>query len=132
MGVAFAHGLSEGKVLPVAKHFPGHGPISLDTHHTTPSRNVSLNDLLAADLIPFTQIRIFRVFLGHHDGPHLLSHDRRLGLPATFSKTLVTDALQTQLQYQGLVLTDDVEMVAPPYLKSLRIARCPRCLPVTT
>lgn len=110
MGVAFAHGLSEGKVLPVAKHFPGHGPISIDSHHTTPQRNVSLEDLTATDLVPFNQFASAEfasgIMVAHIAYPKI----DKSGLPATFSKVLITDILQKQLQYQGLVLTDDVEM----------------------
>lgn len=110
MGVAFAHGLSEGKVLPVAKHFPGHGPISLDSHHTTPERHVSLEDLSRADLIPFNQFASAQfqsgIMVAHIAYPKI----DKSGLPATFSKTLITDVLKEQLQYGGLILTDDVEM----------------------
>jgi beta-glucosidase-like glycosyl hydrolase len=110
MGVAFAHGLSDGNILPVAKHFPGHGPISFDSHHMTPTRNVSLNELLSADLIPFTQFAssdfASGIMIAHIAYPLIDSS----GLPATFSKTIVTDVLQNQLKYTGLILTDDVEM----------------------
>lgn len=119
MGVAFAHGLSEGNVLPVAKHFPGHGPISLDSHHTTPERQVSLEELSGADLIPFNQFASAQfqsgIMVAHIAYPKI----DKSGLPATFSKTLITDVLKTQLQYGGLILTDDVEMGGAAVFKRL-------------
>lgn len=119
MGVAFAHGLSEGKVLPVAKHYPGHGPISLDSHHTTPERNTTLEELNGADLIPFQQFASAQfasgIMVAHIAYPKI----DKSGLPATFSKTLITEILQEQLQYGGLVLTDDVEMGGAAVFKKL-------------
>lgn len=119
MGVAFAHGLSEGKVLPVAKHFPGHGPISLDSHHTTPERQVTLEDLSGADLIPFNQFASAQfqsgIMVAHIAYPKI----DKSGLPATFSKTLITSVLKNQLQYGGLILTDDVEMGGAAVFKRL-------------
>ncbi|MCB9072677.1 MAG: glycoside hydrolase family 3 protein [Bdellovibrionaceae bacterium] len=119
MGVAFAQGLSEGHILPVAKHFPGHGPISLDSHHMTPTRNVSLNELLGADLIPFTQFAAASfssgIMVAHIAYPLIDT----TSVPATFSKTLVTSVLQDQLHYNGLIVTDDVEMGGAAHIPKL-------------
>lgn len=119
MGVAFAHGLSEGKVLPVAKHYPGHGPISLDSHHTTPERHITLEELSGADLVPFNQFASAQfasgIMVAHIAYPLI----DKTGLPATFSKTLVTTILQEQLQFNGLILTDDVEMGGAAVFKKL-------------
>lgn len=119
MGVAFAHGLSEGKVIPVAKHFPGHGPISLDSHHTTPERQITLEELSTSDLVPFNQFAAAKfqsgIMVAHIAYPKI----DKSGLPATFSKTLVTSVLKEQLQYEGLILTDDVEMGGAAVFKKL-------------
>lgn len=110
MGIAFARGLSEGKILPVAKHYPGHGPIALDSHHLMPQRNLSLSELMASDLLPFQQFAnapfSSGVMVAHIAYPLI----DKSALPATYSKTLITDVLQNQLKYSGLILTDDIEM----------------------
>lgn len=110
MAVAFAHGLSDAHVLPVAKHYPGHGPISLDSHHTTPERHITLEELLSSDLVPFHQFASAPfgsgVMVAHIAYPKI----DKSGLPATFSKNIITDILIEQLKYSGLILTDDVEM----------------------
>lgn len=110
MGLAFAQGLEESKVLPVAKHFPGHGAIALDTHRTTPHRQISYQSLASSDLIPFTQFAatdiLSGVMVAHIAYPLIDSS----GAPATFSKHLVSKILIDDLKYKGLIMTDDLEM----------------------
>jgi beta-N-acetylhexosaminidase len=110
MGVAFAQGLEESQVIPVAKHFPGHGSISLDTHRTTPHRQISYQTLLNSDLIPFSQYASSEILGGimvaHISYPLIDSSQ----LPATYSKHLITQVLTEELKYKGLIMTDDIEM----------------------
>ena len=110
MGVAFAQGLEESQIIPVAKHFPGHGSISLDTHRTTPHRQISYQTLLNSDLIPFSQYASSEILGGimvaHISYPLIDSSQ----LPATYSKHLITQVLTEELKYKGLIMTDDIEM----------------------
>ncbi|MBY0314165.1 MAG: glycoside hydrolase family 3 protein [Bdellovibrionales bacterium] len=110
MGLAFAQGLAESKILPVAKHFPGHGPIALDTHQVTPSRSMSLGSLMNSELIPFTDFAASSmpsgVMVAHIVFPDIDPSNS----PATYSKKLVNDILLDQLKFKGLVMTDDIEM----------------------
>jgi beta-N-acetylhexosaminidase len=110
MGVAFAQGLSEAKILPIAKHFPGHGPIALDTHQMTPKRNISSSELFASDLIPFLQFANSNfssgIMVAHIAFPNIDKSE----LPATYSRKMVTDILSQQMKYKGLIMTDDIEM----------------------
>jgi beta-N-acetylhexosaminidase len=110
MGVAFAQGLEDSQIIPVAKHFPGHGSISLDTHKTTPHRQISYQTLLNSDLIPFSQYASSEILGGimvaHISYPLIDSSQ----LPATYSKHLITQVLTGELKYKGLIMTDDIEM----------------------
>ncbi len=110
MGVAFAQGLEESQIIPVAKHFPGHGSISLDTHRTTPHRQISYQTLLNSDLIPFSQYASSDIsggiMVAHISYPLIDSSQ----LPATYSKHLITQVLTEELKYKGLIMTDDIEM----------------------
>lgn len=117
MGIALAQGLAESKVMPVAKHFPGHGPIALDSHKMTPHRQISYSHLSAHDLVPFTQLSNTDVNSGimvaHISYPQIDSSN----MPATFSKKLVSDVLVEQLKYKGIIMTDDLEMSGAATLK---------------
>lgn len=119
MGVAMAQGLAESKVLPIAKHFPGHGPIALDSHKMTPHRQLSYSSLLANDLVPFTQLANTDINAGvmvaHIAYPQVDSS----GLPATYSKKIISGILLDQLKFKGLVLTDDLEMSGAATLKKI-------------
>lgn len=107
---AFARGLYSKKVIPVAKHFPGHGKIFSDSHVSTPYKKQTLNELLSIDLLPFTTL--FKsevpvaVMVAHVAYPLIDT----TGTPATFSKSLVSGILRTQLNFKGIAITDDIEM----------------------
>lgn len=119
MGVAFAQGLEESQVIPVAKHFPGHGSILLDTHRTTPHRQISYQTLLNSDLIPFSQYASSEIMGGimvAHISYPLIDSSK---LPATYSKHLITQVLSEELKYKGLVMTDDIEMAGAAALPQI-------------
>lgn len=110
-GGAFARGLKAAQVLPTAKHFPGHGSVSEDSHLQTPLVSKAAEQLRATDIIPFAK------FADDHDQPVavMLAHVAFTSLdatatPATFSHPIVTGLLRNQLKFTGLVLTDDIEM----------------------
>ncbi len=109
LGSRFAAGLSEAGVLPTAKHFPGHGGVA-DTHKVTPIKDASIETLNKVDLVPFAagfrEVPESAVMLAHIAYPKL----DPAGLPATFSKPVVTDLLREGMKFNGLVITDDIEM----------------------
>ncbi len=107
-GVAYARGHVRARVLPVAKHFPGIGPIPNDPHLSLVRRPVSMEELRTRDLVPFenfARIADSGIMISHLIYPKIDPH-----LPGTFSKAIVEDLLQTQLEYKGLVVTDDLMM----------------------
>ena len=103
---AFAAGLRDAGVVPVFKHFPGHGHATGDSHRqaaVTPPLAV----LEASDLVPYQRLlntSPVGVMVGHLDVPGLTSP----GEPASVSPSAVNDLLRTRLGYQGFVMTDDL------------------------
>jgi beta-N-acetylhexosaminidase len=109
-GVAFVGAaLGEG-LIPVAKHFPGHGRTPLDSHVALPDVGATLGDLERADLIPF------RAALGAGCPAVMVAHVRYRALdpalPASLSAEVIGGLLRGRLGFSGLVLSDDLEMAA--------------------
>ena len=106
-GLAFAEGILDGGLVPVAKHFPGHGRANADSHDevaTTPP----LDELRLVDLLPFGVLPAgAAVMVGHLVVPGLTD-----GLPASLSAAAVTGILRDELGFDGVVLTDDLAMGA--------------------
>lgn len=103
------------------KHFPGLGKSLTDPHKVLPSVNISKNDLLKQDIIPFTNNFAKTNFVMTS---HILYPQIDKDNPTTFSKTLVNDLLRTELGYDKVVITDDLNMDAVKkdenkYLKAL-------------
>jgi len=111
-GTAFIRGLQSEKMLSTAKHFPGHGATDVDSHSELPIINLSKAQLFRNDLIPFEEaikVGVTSVMIGHLEVPAL---EKEKGLPATFSKSIVTDLLQDKFGFDGLVVTDALNMHA--------------------
>lgn len=107
-GAAYARGHVRARVLPVAKHFPGIGPVPNDPHLSLVRRSVSMEELRTRDLVPFenfARIADSGIMISHLIYPKIDPVS-----PGTFSKAIVEDLLQTQLGYEGLVVTDDLMM----------------------
>ncbi len=110
-GAAFADGISSQRVMPVAKHFPGHGDTDRDSHNTLPVINVDYTTLIKRELMPFKNAinrGLNAVMVGHIAFPNIDSS----GKPATRSKIIINDLLREELGFNGIVLTDDIEMKA--------------------
>lgn len=108
-GLAFAHGLQDGGVIPVVKHFPGLGQASANTDFGR-ATDPPLGTLKAGALLPFeAAIRhgLPAVMVGEVSVPGL-TH----GLPATLSSAAITGLLRGQLGFHGLVLTDSLSGAA--------------------
>ncbi|MFG3442350.1 glycoside hydrolase family 3 protein [Nonomuraea sp. NPDC047897] len=102
---AFVRGLQSAGVAACVKHFPGHGDTSVDSHHGVPT--VSLDGVEAA-LRPFREAiaeGVRTVMTGH-----LLVPTYDPGLPATLSPKLLTGLLREELGFDGVIVTDAIEM----------------------
>lgn len=109
MSNAYAQGLEDGGVLSVAKHFPGHGDTSEDSHKTLPLVSASRKRLDEVELAPF------RSYFAEGFGGVMTAHLRipaldASGVPSSLSRKIVTDLLQRDLRFGGLIFTDGLEM----------------------
>ena len=103
-------GLKSQEVIPVGKHFPGHGDTLDDSHYSLPVITKTKSELESYEFIPFkTAIDngIPAIMVGH-----LLCTDIDNTYPASLSKTMVTGILKTELGFNGVVFTDDLTMDA--------------------
>lgn len=109
LGAAFVAGSLAAGVIPTAKHFPGHGDTSLDSHGNLPQINVDYNTLENRELVPFKYLiaeKVPAIMSGHLGFPKIIAN----GEPASLSKIFLTDILRNKLHYEGLVITDDMMM----------------------
>ena len=106
-GLAYADGLAEGGVVPVAKHFPGHGTADADSHVRLPT-TAALAEMRALDLVPFEAAvtRVPAVMMGHLDVPDLSD-----GVPTSLSAA-ATELLRDELGFDGVIISDDLTMGA--------------------
>ena len=98
------------KLIPVGKHFPGHGATSLDSHIELPEVNLDLTYLKDIETIPFQ--KAFLNGLEMIMTAHVKYKTVDPNYPATLSKNILTDFLKRELGFKGLVITDDLEMKA--------------------
>lgn len=110
LGTEVIQGLQQGGVMAVAKHFPGIGRTVRDSHFFLPELKAELSDLKQTDLVPFEaakEARVSGIMLSHILYPKLDRHWQ-----ASLSKAIAYDLLRTEMGYQGLVMTDDLDMKA--------------------
>lgn len=112
---AFARGLQESGLLATAKHFPGDGFGSLDQHLTTPNNPLSVDAWRAGPGAVYRQLiddGIRAIMPGHIALPALDEPDATNGLfpPATLSRRLMTGLLKQELGFEGLIVSDAVNM----------------------
>ena len=106
---AMADGLMQHWVIPVYKHFPGHGNTKEDSHEGLAISRRTPEELEACEWIPFRQAtRREAIMVGHVSLPKVTDSD----VPATLSHTVVTGILKDQLGFEGLVVTDSMSMGA--------------------
>lgn len=104
-------GLSAAGVYGMVKHFPGHGSTSGDSHDGAVSTDKTLEELMAEELVPFQSAidgGVNFVMVGHISAPNVTGDNA----PATLSKVLITDVLRGQMGYNGIVITDAMNMEA--------------------
>jgi beta-glucosidase-like glycosyl hydrolase len=106
----YAKGLLDSGVMPVMKHFPGHGDTDVDSHKDLPVILHSKQRLDSLELYPFKQLiqqGIPAIMVAHLNIPALDSSKNR---PSTLSKNIVTDLLKNELGFNGLIFTDALNM----------------------
>lgn len=118
IGRAVADGLMEAGVLAVMKHLPGHGLSHLDTHHDLPVVDAALEDLRAVDFAPFRALNDLPMAMT----AHLVFAALDPGLPATQSPTMIR-LIREEIGFQGLLMTDDLNMQALSGTLAERTAR---------
>ena len=122
MSAAYLEGIHQYNVLSSAKHFPGHGNVSMDSHKSLPTVPYSEKQWREVDLKAFENIfdhGIDSVMTAHVVVPSLDNGKLtspltgyKIGTPATLSKKILTGILRDELNYQGLILTDALDMGA--------------------
>ncbi len=107
-GIAFMKGMHKAGILSSAKHFPGHGDTSTDSHLGLPSINFASDRIDEVELYPFKKIinaGISSVMVAHLDIPAIDS-----GIPSSLSYKTVQTLLKDSLDFKGLVITDALNM----------------------
>ena len=111
-GLAYAQGLQDNGVLASMKHFPGHGDTDTDSHLDLPVVSHHLERLNAIELAPFKALldkKIGGVMVAHLYVPAL---EKQSGIPASVSYDIITNLLKKSYQYNGLIITDALNMNA--------------------
>ncbi len=111
-GGAFVKGMQEGGMLCTAKHFPGHGATDIDSHRELPLINLSKKQFEEIDLKPFGEAiksKVKSIMVGHLAVP---AYEPDTTLPATLSHKIITGLLREKMRYDGLIITDAMNMNA--------------------
>jgi len=101
--------LERSGLISCAKHFPGHGDTTTDSHITLPVINKSHNDLFDIDIVPFKEAiktGVSSIMVGHLSIPAVDAQ------PSSLSRRIITDILRGELGFKGLVMTDALNMHA--------------------
>lgn len=117
---SYINGIHKSNVLTSLKHFPGHGNVSSDTHFALPTVNIDKASWQQVELKPFVEVMPVTdaIMTAHIVVPALDNamltniKGEKIGTPATLSKPVLTGILRNQLKYNGLILTDAMDMGA--------------------
>ena len=110
LALALAHGLEAEGVAACGKHFPGHGDTSQDSHLALPRLSHSLERLARVELQPFA--RAIEAGIPSLMTAHVIFEPLDPVYPATMSRAVLHTLLREKMHYDGLVVTDDLEMRA--------------------
>ena len=108
--LAYMRGMQSTGILANAKHFPGHGDTDLDSHKILPTISFTKKRLDSIELHPYKRLfqeGLSSVMVAHLNVPAL---EKRKKFPSSISKAIVTDLLQNDLNFQGLIFTDALNM----------------------
>lgn len=121
-GSAYIQGLHDAGIISTAKHFPGHGDTDTDSHTGAPVIDRTYEELKARELIPFQaaiDAGVDMIMTAHIQYPQIetgtytsISTGESIHLPATMSKTILTDILRGDMGFDGVVVTDALDMSA--------------------
>jgi len=109
LSTAYFHGQEKARVISTAKHFPGHGNATGDSHGVMPVIQDSFETLWDRDLLPYRMLiaeGMPSILSGHLNFPKV----SRDGRPASLSPALISDLLIKRMNFKGLVITDDIYM----------------------
>ncbi len=110
-GVASAASYEDSGILCCGKHFPGHGDTAVDSHLGLPRVDKTQEELEQVELVPFraaAEAGIPAIMISHVLFPKLVTEE----VPCTMSRQVITGLLKEKMGYQGLILTDCMEMLA--------------------
>lgn len=110
LGIRTMEGIASEGIIPVIKHFPGHGDTSVDSHLDLPCINNDLERLQDLEFVPFKEaidngadvVMVAHILFSQLDEEN----------PASLSKTIITDILRDHMEFDGVVITDDMTMGA--------------------
>ena len=134
LGMALMQGLESAGIISTLKHFPGHGDTATDSHTGLPRIEKSLEELKAFELISF-QVCIDAgaevIMTAHIQYPLIekqtavsIATGEEINLPATLSKTILTDLLRGEMGFDGVVISDAMNMAAiKKHFEPLTVAR---------
>lgn len=121
-GAAMIKGHQDGNVVTAPKHFPGHGDTNVDSHIGLPSVNSTYEQIKEFELVPFKaaiENGCELIMTAHIQYPNIEKTQvisKQTGepiyLPATLSKTFLTDILRGELGFEGIITTDSMQMQA--------------------
>ncbi|MDD4210582.1 MAG: glycoside hydrolase family 3 N-terminal domain-containing protein, partial [Bacteroidales bacterium] len=109
-GIAYMKGMQDNGVMPVAKHFPGHGDTDMDSHYKLPTIKHNRQRLDTIELLPFQKAinsGINGIMVGHLNVPAL---DTSANSISSTSKTIIRSLLIDSMHFSGLIITDGLEM----------------------
>ena len=122
MGIQYISGLQREGVITTSKHFPGHGDTATDSHVGLPLIDKSYDEIKSLELKPYNEEVLNctdMIMTAHIQFPQIetetyisTSSGEKISLPATLSKTIITDILRNDLGYDGVVTTDSMMMDA--------------------
>lgn len=121
-GLSYIEGIKEHNVAVAAKHFPGHGDTDVDSHFGLPVVDKSFDELMNNELLPFKAVMdadTDMIMTAHIQFPQLESEMKvseedgsDILLPATLSPSILTDLVRDEMAYEGIVITDALNMEA--------------------
>ena len=104
---AYIQGMKKAWMSAVGKHFPGHGAVDVDSHQELPVDKRYFEDMLQADLLPFSQLcqkELAGIMPAH------IVYEQSDDLPAGFSRFWLQEVLRQRFNFQGAILSDDLSM----------------------
>ena len=122
MATASMKGMQKYNIATAAKHFPGHGDTATDSHTGLPCVDKSLDELRQCELVPFQKMidnGVDMLMTAHIQYPQVEKETAiskkdgsEIRLPATLSKTILTDLVRNEMHYDGIIVTDALNMDA--------------------